>query len=706
MIPKLYESNETEFKTNGLGSLSDAISCKVTEERNGAFELEMEYPVGGLHYDLIEANRIIYAKPNETSEPQPFDIKEVTLSMDGMKATIYAQHMRYRLNGVPIKPFSATGIVNALQGLVDNALINMGFTVWTDIDNTSSKFELKEPNTFGQLLGGTDGSILDVFSGSSGCEYEFNKKAIKLWAHRGSDSGVTIRYGKNLKGCKMETNIESVYTGVLAYWTKEDDGTTTSIQGEIQYIDNHENYPREQIYLLDCSSDYTEQPSISELNAKAKAYGINNNIGEPSVSADVEFYQLWQTEEFKNVAPLERVSLCDTVHVIFRELGCDVSAIVNKTVYDTLAERYDSIAIGSAKSKLGDTVKQVAHDIIDENNFSTDSWVQDQITKTVDKIRGGTNGHVILATNANGETNELYAYNGDSLSSASKVLRLNYEGIAGSSNGLNGKYSLAISTDGTINADMITTGTLKAINIEGTTIKGSTISGNTISGGTISGTTINFGSPTVMTLKENGTTGALFDGSGWVNVKAVGGYSFENFTDSNKTTLRNKFTTSNVGTTSSTIISNFQNGKNASELNLETNASYNVFRQNNYGENGKIGNFFQMMSTNDGSNTRTVYINNYSDDTDESTPYPVNKIQMRSVDGVGDMQFTQYFSRSSRSAAILMGNRQIELIAGENSGNDVGLLLCNDGYWYAKICASQKRIGFVTVSGKTVLGVV
>lgn len=490
MIPKLYESNEVNFKTNGLGSLSDAISCKVTEERNGAYELEMEYPVGGLHYDLIEANRIIYAKPNETSDPQPFDIKEVTLSMDGMKATVYAQHIRYRLNGVPVKPFSATGITPALQGLVDNALINLGFTVWTDINNTSSKFELKEPNTFGQLLGGTDGSILDVFTGSSGCEYEFDKKQIKLWAHRGSDNGVTIRYGKNLKGCKMETNIESVYTGVLAYWTKEDDGTTTSIQGDIQYIENHDKYPRETIYMLDCSSDYQEQPSTDDLNAKAKAYATNNKIGEPKVSADIEFYQLWQTEEYKNVAPLERVSLCDTVNVVFRELGCDVSAIVNKTVYDTLLERYDSISIGSTKSKLGDTVKQTAQDIVDSNNKEIDNWVQDQITQTVDKIRGGTNGHVVFKTNANGETNELYAFYGDSLTTASKVLRLNYEGIAGTSNGIDGKYNLALGIDGTINADMITTGTLRAINIEGTTIKGSTISGNTISGGTISGTTI------------------------------------------------------------------------------------------------------------------------------------------------------------------------------------------------------------------------
>jgi phage-related protein len=41
MIPILYDKDETEFKTNGLGRLSDAISCIVTEERNGIYELEM-----------------------------------------------------------------------------------------------------------------------------------------------------------------------------------------------------------------------------------------------------------------------------------------------------------------------------------------------------------------------------------------------------------------------------------------------------------------------------------------------------------------------------------------------------------------------------------------------------------------------------------------------------------------------------------------
>lgn len=458
MIPKLYESTEMEFVSNGLGSLPDAISCKVTEERNGCYELEMEYPVGGLHYDLIENNRIIYAKPNETSDPQPFDIKEITPSMDKMTVTIYAQHVRYRMNGIPVSPFNAQGINDALGGLKQYSLIKHPFTFYTDIVNGSSKFNVGLPSTLGSLLGGKKGSILDTFSGSAGCEYEFDKFAVKLHAHRGTNSGVSIRYAKNLTGCKMESSIESVYTGVLAYWQKKEEGKEELLSSDIQYITNHTSYPREYIYMLDCSSDFEDTPTVEQLNAKALNYAVNNRIGEPSVNVDVSFIPLWGTEEYKAIAPLERVCLCDTVTVRFDLLGVNVKAIVNKTVYDVLAEKYDSISIGSAKSKLGETIKQEVHNQAETVKKDTISAVQGSIDSAVDKIRGGTNGHVILSVNANGETNELYAYDGDSLETASKVLRLNYEGIAGTDKGVNGKYNVAITTDGQINATRITFG--------------------------------------------------------------------------------------------------------------------------------------------------------------------------------------------------------------------------------------------------------
>ena len=458
MIPKLYESTEMEFVSNGLGSLPDAISCKVTEERNGCYELEMEYPVGGLHYDLIENNRIIYAKPNETSDPQPFDVKEITPSMNKMTATIYAQHVRYRMNGIPVSPFSAQGINDALAGLKQNSLIKHPFTFYTDIVNGSSKFNVGLPGTLGSLLGGTKGSILDTFSGSAGCEYEFDRFNVKLHAHRGTDSGVSIRYAKNLTGCKMESSIESVYTGVLAYWQKKEEGKEELLSSDIQYITNHTSYPREYIYMLDCSSDFEDTPTVEQLNAKALNYAVNNRIGEPSVNVDVSFIPLWGTEEYKAIAPLERVCLCDTVTVRFDLLGVNVKAIVNKTVYDVLSEKYESISIGSAKSKLGETIKQEVHNQAEAVKKDTISAVQGSIDSAVDKIRGGTDGHVILAANANGETNELYAYDGNSLETASKVLRLNYEGIAGTDKGVNGKYNVAITTDGQINATRITFG--------------------------------------------------------------------------------------------------------------------------------------------------------------------------------------------------------------------------------------------------------
>ena len=458
MIPKLYESTEMDFNSNGLGSLPDAISCKVTEERNGCYELEMEYPVGGLHYDLIENNRIIYAKPNETSDPQPFDVKEITPSMDKMTATIYAQHVRYRMNGIPVSPFSSQGINDALAGLKQNSLIKHPFTFYTDIVNGSSKFNVGLPETLGSLLGGKKGSILDTFSGSAGCEYEFDRFVVKLHAHRGTNSGVSIRYAKNLTGCKMESSIESVYTGVLAYWQKKEEGKEELLSSDIQYITNHTSYPREYIYMLDCSSDFEDTPTVEQLNAKALNYAVNNRIGEPSVNVDVSFIPLWGTEEYKAIAPLERVCLCDTVTVRFDLLGVNVKAIVNKTVYDVLSEKYESISIGSAKSKLGETIKQEVHNQAEAVKKDTISAVQGSIDSAVDKIRGGTNGHVILSTNANGETNEVFAYEGNSLETAAKVLRLNYEGIAGTDNGINGNYNVAITTDGHVNASMVTFG--------------------------------------------------------------------------------------------------------------------------------------------------------------------------------------------------------------------------------------------------------
>ena len=97
MIPILYDTNETAFINNGICRLRDCISCLVTEERNGIYELDFEYPVTGANYELIQLGRIVAVTHDDTGDIQPFDIVSYTKPIDGI-VTFHCVHISYRLS--------------------------------------------------------------------------------------------------------------------------------------------------------------------------------------------------------------------------------------------------------------------------------------------------------------------------------------------------------------------------------------------------------------------------------------------------------------------------------------------------------------------------------------------------------------------------------------------------------------------------------
>ena len=106
----LFPQDETIFDNNGIGALSDAISCTVTEERNGIFELEMQYPITGIHYAELTNRNILLVKPSPYHDPEPFRIYRITKPLTG-RITIYAQHISYDLSGIVVSPFTAGALV-------------------------------------------------------------------------------------------------------------------------------------------------------------------------------------------------------------------------------------------------------------------------------------------------------------------------------------------------------------------------------------------------------------------------------------------------------------------------------------------------------------------------------------------------------------------------------------------------------------------
>ena len=454
MKPILYESSEKQFTTNGIGTLADAISCTVIEERNGSYELEMEYPLGGINYDEIRNNRIILAMPSDGQKAQPFRVFKITRPIGGV-VKIYAVHLSYDLSGIPVAPFTANDCSSALNGLKSNSMIANPFEVWTDISG-SGKYKQNSPASFRSRLAGTDGSILDSFG--KGAELEFDRLIVKVHQNRGRDNGVTIRYGKNLTDLKQQESIENVRTGVIAYWYKEENNTQDVIVGEIQYLENHVDYPKENIHVLDCSADFEKKPDKQQLNMRAKQYVKSNNIGIPKVSIDVSFIQLWQTEEYKDVVSLERVSLCDTVHVVFDKLGVNAVAKVIKTEFDVLNERYIKITLGEARSSFGEAIREATKSTIQP---LVKSMVNIAVSNATANI-SGFSGYVTKVTDANGNWSELVISDNADYQQARNVWRWSQGGLGFSSNGYAGPYTTAITADGHINGAMITAGTINA----------------------------------------------------------------------------------------------------------------------------------------------------------------------------------------------------------------------------------------------------
>lgn len=450
MRPVLYEASETSFTSLGLGTLADCISCQTEEDLNGQYVLSMQYTVNGLHADDITVGRLILAKPNEVDDPQPFEITEVK-EIDAKTFEVRANHWSYKLKGLPVRPFSATGCASALNGLVSNSMVSHPFTVWTDIGNTTSKFTLTVPQSFRACLGGVRGSILDVFGG----EYKFDKAQVKLYAHRGADNGATIRYGKNLEAYEFGKDNEESYSGCVAYY--EDD--ENSIFGEIQYAEHHEDFPGEKIFILDCSDDFDDPPTVDQLNARAANYVSSNSLGELySDSIELSFIPLWQTDEYKDIAALERVSLGDTVHAYVRSGEITLKAIGYR--YDVLNERYISMKLGEKKASFADTIKQIVSDETYNIVSEATSMMQSAIDHAADVLAGGTGGYIVIGRNANGQPNEIYIMDSPDMGTAVNVLRINYAGLAFSQTGINGSYTSAWTLDSTFYADFITAGVL------------------------------------------------------------------------------------------------------------------------------------------------------------------------------------------------------------------------------------------------------
>ena len=454
MIPVLFKEDEQVFSHNGIGALYESLTCDVLEEENGAFTMELEYPVDGELFSEIKDFRIIQAKPNDIDDPHNFRIYEIEKSIDELTVYVRANTRTNDLGNNLITNYVGKDITpqQAMNGIKSNLIEPTNFDLISDIQ-TKSNVEWTRINPLNAIVG-VRGSLVDIWGG----EIKRTNTTIHLYSRRGRDNVVTIRPGKNIEGLNMTVSTAGLVTKILPTFSyrpvdvpkyqivTSHDGTKekrrvqtsggTTIEDDItvlgnvvssQYVDNYPtNYWASVDYgdddelkstvdeFIDARLKHAEEaPGIvnmsgfskelknfvkTELDKRAKQYFTHRNPGvdKPTVRIKVDMLQLSDSpdwEEFKN---LEQIGLTDTLDVWVEEYDIDVEVRVTSLTYDSIAEHVIGFNAGSDRAPRQSVIEKKYDDLTQSTNDYITSFkngVQNIMRNTADGLNRKFEGY-------------------------------------------------------------------------------------------------------------------------------------------------------------------------------------------------------------------------------------------------------------------------------------------------------------------------
>ena len=457
MIPVIFKPGEKDFTTNGLGRLIDATRCEITEEANGKYELEMDYPAISRFSDYFENGYQIKAKPNDLEEYHIFEIKQTFKDTFTNSIVIYAQSRTYKLGNRQVRLVTVDNRngAEAMRLIEQNMDEPCDIKLYSDI-NTASSTVFEARNVL-NCIAGEQGSLLQYWGG----EIKREPFKLSLLRRRGRDNVGTVRYGKDLKGLTIKFDWQSIVTKVLPFAELQSgaDGTSQRIYGDAVKSEYINKYPDVYAQYVQFTEDQGVKDS-SSLNKAAGKYFTTLYPGsdKPKVSIELEIEKLTDSEEAKEFAKMRNYNLFDTFTVYHKFYDIDIQTKVTGIVYDALAEKTIKITAGDIQVVF---YKQQSHDFQEAiKTLTKKDYMSNFIDYITDLINGVKGGSILQYPKNRPHT--LYFMDTDSTDTAKNVIAINNQGIGFSTTGWKGPFRNAWTIDGILNADFIRAGKIRS----------------------------------------------------------------------------------------------------------------------------------------------------------------------------------------------------------------------------------------------------
>lgn len=457
MIPVIFKPGEKDFTTNGLGRLIDATRCEITEEANGKYELEMDYPAISRFSDYFENGYQIKAKPNDLEEYHIFEIKQTFKDTFTNSIVIYAQSRTYKLGNRQVRLVTVDNRngAEAMRLIEQNMDEPCDIKLYSDI-NTASSTVFEARNVL-NCIAGEQGSLLQYWGG----EIKREPFKLSLLRRRGRDNVGTVRYGKDLKGLTIKFDWQSIVTKVLPFAELQSgaDGTSQRIYGEAVKSEYTNKYPDVYAQYV----QFTEDQGVKDLSSLNKVAGkyfttLYPGSDKPKVSIELEIEKLTDSEEAKEFAKMRNYNLFDTFTVYHKFYDIDIQTKVTGIVYDALAEKTIKITAGDIQVAF---YKQQSQDFQEAiKTLTKKDYMSNFIDYITDLINGVKGGSILQYPKNRPHT--LYFMDTDSTDTAKNVIAINNQGIGFSTTGWKGPFRNAWTIDGILNADFIRAGKIRS----------------------------------------------------------------------------------------------------------------------------------------------------------------------------------------------------------------------------------------------------
>ena len=285
---------------------------------------------------------------------QPFRIYRVVPELD--KVTVYARHIFYDMldNMVKsLKPSPSAVGASVVQSLSEACLSNHDFSFYSDLTSTAEDVEWENVNPVEAMLG--ENGLASKY----GAELARDWYDVFLVKRVGNDTDVSIREKKNLTGISYDVDETDVVTRIMP--TGEDaDGNILYLQELYLDSPNIGAYTHPKWIHLPVSeakevTDGDEQKSKTQCYAemrKAAQAEFDAGCDLPTITLKVDFINCSDAEEYKQYAALTDIFLGDSVRVVARRIGVEVSMRMTQYTYDCLTKKYTFVTLGTAADTL------------------------------------------------------------------------------------------------------------------------------------------------------------------------------------------------------------------------------------------------------------------------------------------------------------------------------------------------------------------